>query len=53
VSDFHFEGDFLDASHATLQAGERALDALADYVVAFLKQADDKGWRFGFDRPPS
>jgi creatinine amidohydrolase len=52
VSDFHFEGGFRDATQADRNAGERALDALADHVAEFLRKAEAADWKFGFATAP-
>ena len=47
VSDHHFESDYLDASHATKESGEQAMEGLVDYLVRFLHDAEQTGWTFG------
>jgi creatinine amidohydrolase len=50
VSEHHLQGDFLDPSHARAEAGDRALDALADHVAAFLREAEACDWAFGVEQ---
>jgi creatinine amidohydrolase len=45
--DYHAEGQFADATHATPEVGERLMAALTDYLVKFLGEADEVDWHFG------
>jgi creatinine amidohydrolase len=47
VSDHYANGEFLDASQATATAGEKAMQALVEYLLDFLREAELTGWRFG------
>jgi creatinine amidohydrolase len=53
VSDHYANWEFLDASQATIAAGEKAMLALVDYLLGFLRDAEVRGWQFGLSARPA
>jgi creatinine amidohydrolase len=47
IGDHHEEGQWLDARAATVETGERYMQAVVSEIVMFLEFAAARGWRFG------